>query len=257
MSYNIHQLVYSSYTNKEDFVIMLNKIDPEVNINETTINNPYQITTIQTSSDEDSSDSNSDEDSSYSKKIFKDVAIKRNDSSKFSSKNTYYFKGTLQPGSKNQLFSNIEIIVKLSNGAGSSSTQFIDSFSIPGNGNGGKTVEFFFTPQVDYTYLVFEIRRTYLDYLFTDGISINITGESLCKINNILQSAITIKKLGIQGKPGLKMVINQEGFWMNPTGIFEINDDYNIDFLGFVITSDNKSDVLTQPILIDYLTQNN
>lgn len=244
MSYNIHQLVYSSSTDKEDFVVMLNKIASEDDI--ATTSNPYQIATIQNSSGEDSG---------YPK-VFNDVAIERVGSSIFSSKNTYYFKGTLQRGSRNNLFNSIEVTVELSNGG--SSTQFIDSFSISGE----KTVEFFFTPQVDYIYLVFKIKRTYLDYLFTDGISINIKEDDenhlcLCKINNIFQSAITIKKLGIQGKPGLKMVINQEGFWMNPTGIFEINDDYNIDFLGFVITSDNKSDVLTQPILIDYLTQNN
>lgn len=104
-------------------------------------------------------------------------------------------------------------------------------------------VNIVFTPDFDFSYLVFEIERDSVtandssSYYYCSEI---IKAETLI---NVIQSPSfgaghgqILKQIGIQGPPGLQFVVNGESLKLGRTGIYESNN-INVKSLGFVIDS--------------------
>ena len=132
-----------------------------------------------------------------------EFAIKSpNNQSFFIEKQTYYFSGNLQ---------NKSYIVKLANPT-------LNTQQIIGKFTGSAT--FTFTPnRPDYNYLVFALETNQpnnISYqLYELG---NVCGDGGTKVPK------KVKKIGIQGMPGLRFSINGEDFIMGKSGIFMLGD---------------------------------
>lgn len=109
-------------------------------------------------------------------------------------------------------------------------------------------IEFIFTPQGnDFNTVLFNLTRTNSDYT---GISrkMIIAFLEMSVVNNIQDIFPTnegrlLLKIGIQSRPGLKMVINREEIYIGRTGVYEIkNGEIKINFISFTIPSTNKTD---------------
>lgn len=149
-----------------------------------------------------------------------EFAIKNpNSQSFFTEKQTYYFSGYLKGNS---------YIVKLVNST-SKTQQVIGKFT------GYAT--FTFTPnRPDYDYLVFALEKTTkpndISYqLYKLG---NICGDSETKVPK------KVKKIGIQGMPGLRFSINGEDFIMGKSGIFMLGD-MDITQISFFVRDFSKA----------------
>lgn len=129
-----------------------------------------------------------------------------------------------------------------------------------------KNIVLMFTPKLNFKYLVFEIERN----------STTINDENVyykCDeinnrkiLNNILQDEgfgdgqnKVLKKIGIQGPPGLLFAVNGESMKLGDSGIYE-SHNLEISSLGFVINNnDNKKELDTfigynsKFFIVDYL----
>lgn len=114
--------------------------------------------------------------------------------------------------------------------------------------------EVVFTPNADYDSLLFLLERVGIDYTSEDkytkdGQEITVTGR-VPKVQLIELSEVTdlfpilkktygglstIKKLGVQGAPGMLMFINGEQIRIGRTGVYEIFNGYEVYSIGFVI----------------------
>ena len=109
-------------------------------------------------------------------------------------------------------------------------------------------IEFIFTPQGNnFNTILFNLTRTSSDYT---GISrkMNIAFLEVSIVNNIqdifpLNEGRLLLKMGIQSRPGLRMVINREEIYIGRTGVYEIkNGEIKINFISFTAPSTNKTD---------------
>lgn len=116
-------------------------------------------------------------------------------------------------------------------------------------GQGSTVFELIFTPNNTYNQIIFELRRLALDFNLENenGISgrimkINILNFYL--INNVISNYLTanfnklktLKKIGIQGRPGLMFALDGEEMRIGKTGIYELHDDeITISYLGFIL----------------------
>lgn len=163
---------------------------------------------------------------------------------------SYYLKFEV----KQLLNSSQNFTIKLKNGT-SEDTQTIKTLSVK-QGNGTTIFELIFNPNSSYNEIVFELSRLALDFNLDNGdgtsgriMSIDVLDFHL--VNNIIDtylkshySGLTkLKKIGIQGPPGLLFTIDGEEIRVGRTGIYELyNDDISISYLGFVI----KDSLFTQ-----------
>lgn len=125
-------------------------------------------------------------------------------------------------------------------------------------GSGSATFELILSPNDIHSYneIYFELVRELIDYNIeidktTKGRILNITIErcdDICNIINILSSSIenqeSLKKIGVQGPPGLLMVINGEEIRIGRSGIYEINRKVNISSIGFIVENNDKYFIL-------------
>lgn len=109
--------------------------------------------------------------------------------------------------------------------------------------------EVVFSPNTTYSQIVFELKRIELDFSTFNpdgkrGRIMDIEVLSFYIIDNIINSYLKshysdlkqLKKIGIQGPPGLIFTINGEEIRLGKTGIYELyNDKILISYLGFVI----------------------
>lgn len=108
--------------------------------------------------------------------------------------------------------------------------------------------ELIFTPNASYNQFIFELRRLALDFTTanddgTSGRKMNIEILNFYVINNIVESYLTshfngltkIKKLGIQGPPGMLFVLDGEEIRIGRSGIYELYEDFSISYIGFVL----------------------
>lgn len=123
-------------------------------------------------------------------------------------------------------------------------------------GNGKTSFELIFTPNSSYDTIVFELKRTAVDFIIinpdgTSGRKMDINIQNFSLVTNIINSYLTshydgltsLKKIGIQGPPGLLFVLNGEEIRINRTGIYELyHDSILITYLGFII----KDSLFTQ-----------
>ncbi len=127
--------------------------------------------------------------------------------------------------------------------------QIIDEFKV-GSGESSNIVYFeaIISPNSNYNQVIWELRRTTLDYTTMTGSDpgrkMIIQDCVFTKLNDVLtylkQSSTYeglqyLTKIGVQGPPSLLMCINGEQIRIGKTGIYEINhDDIKITSISFV-----------------------
>lgn len=133
--------------------------------------------------------------------------------------------------------------------------QNIRSFVVK-QGVGTTTFELIFTPNSNYNQIIFELKRLALDFYTdnSDGTSGRIMKIKILQFDrviNVISSYLaknyagmtTLKKIGIQGPPGLLFCIDGEEIRIGRSGIYELyNEDINISYIGFII----KDSLFTQ-----------
>lgn len=108
---------------------------------------------------------------------------------------------------------------------------------------GSEICELVFTPNDDnYTMIVIEkVRNGTNDtngiIISSSSIKLNLLTNIITKLNARYDSLTYLKKMGLQGPPGLLFSMNGEEFYMGKSGIYEIQD-INITNLSFVIKDD-------------------
>lgn len=118
---------------------------------------------------------------------------------------------------------------------------------VNGNTQGVTEIILTFTPNEDYQYLVF-CRNEALD---DEGITYSIRDINIERLKNLIdtyfsnsyQNLSYLKNIGIQGEQGLRFSLNGEGFTMNSSGIFMLND-ININQISFVVENENSPSFL-------------
>mgnify|MGYP003502317925 CR=1 FL=1 len=67
-------------------------------------------------------------------------------------------------------------------------------------------------------------------------------------LNPAIENKGRLKQIGVQSAPGLQMCIDGEQIRVGRSGIYEINNGVNVQFLGFIIEPDNDG----KYFLLDY-----
>lgn len=133
--------------------------------------------------------------------------------------------------------------------------QNIRSFVVK-QGLGTTTFELIFTPNSNYNQIIFELKRMALDFYTdngdgTSGRIMNIKILQFDRVINVISSYLaknfpgmtSLKKIGIQGPPGLLFCIDGEEIRIGRSGIYELyNEDITISYIGFII----KDSLFTQ-----------
>ncbi len=115
-------------------------------------------------------------------------------------------------------------------------------------GTGTSVFELIFNPNSDYNEIVFELSRLAIDFNMdngdgTSGRIMDIKVLDFYLINNIVNTLSTLypgltnlKKIGLQGSPGLLFTLDGEEIRIGNSGIYELyNEEIAISYLGFVI----------------------
>jgi len=126
-------------------------------------------------------------------------------------------------------------------------TQEVKILSVP-KGVGTTTFELIFHPNSTYNEIVFDLSRIVADFYQenddgTEGRVMNVTVDAFAIVDNLVTTLSTLyddltelKKIGIQGPPGMMFVVDGEEMRIGRTGIYELyNDDITISYLGFVV----------------------
>ncbi len=143
-----------------------------------------------------------------------------------------------------------DFIIKLKNSTGISEEDYqsVRTLSVKSGLNDYTTFELIFNPNKNYNQIVFELKRTTLDFSISSqgrsGRIMEIEILDFYIVNNIITSYLQsyysdlqqLKKIGIQGPPGLMFTIDGEEIRLGKTGIYELyNDKIQISYLGFII----------------------
>jgi hypothetical protein len=165
------------------------------------------------------------------------------------STNSYYLKFEVA-----QMTDSVqEFTLKLKNDDTEDNSQSIKTFTVK-KGTESTVFEIIFNPNQTYNKVIFELRRLVLDFQTTNK---NGTGGRLMEVRILQFDQITnilgkipgytdvksLKKIGVQGPPGLLMCINGEEIRIGRSGVYELyNDNITITYIGFVI----KDSLFTQ-----------
>lgn len=174
--------------------------------------------------------------------VFRNLCGQLSGTNIVNSDNCYYLKFWIQQRSDStQTFS-----VKLLNSTLSEDNkQTIGKFTTP-TGTSTTYYELIFQPNATYDAIIFELQRTAFDYQFTNVDSTSgrimegsITNlEKLVNVVNFLKNKYDgleyLKKIGIQGPVALMFCLNGEQIRIGKNKIYEIHNDYKINFIGFV-----------------------
>ena len=115
--------------------------------------------------------------------------------------------------------------------------------------------ETMFTPIKRFHYLGFILSRTSYDYtvIARNDISSNINltkNGDIAIVNNILPLE-AVKKIGVQTRPGSLICINKEAIRVGRSGVYEMNNDVPISFVG--MAGPNGSDAKNiNNFILDY-----
>lgn len=142
----------------------------------------------------------------------------------------------------------------------SDNTEELKTFTVKQGLDDYTTFELIFNPNATYNQIIFDLRRESLDFYTTTQTE---AGESVSgrvmeieilefkRLTNIITSYLAkkftglteLKKIGIQGPPGLLFTINGEEIQIGRSGIYELyNNNITISYMGFVI----KDSLFTQ-----------
>lgn len=148
-----------------------------------------------------------------------------------------------------------DFVIKLKNSElETDNSQKIRSFSVK-QGTESTVFELIFNPNGTYNEIIFELERAVLDFNTIDdqgraGRIMDIKILDFYIINNIVSDYLsvtysgltTLKKIGIQGPPGLLFVIDGEEIKVGRTGIYELNiDGITVSYLGFIIKDSSQT----------------
>lgn len=133
--------------------------------------------------------------------------------------------------------------------------QDIRTFTVK-QGTGTTAFELIFNPNSSYNQIVFELRRLALDFYTnnednTNGRIMDVKILQFDRIINVIsdylaskhEGLVALKKIGIQGPPGLLFCIDGEEIHIGRRGIYELyNEDIVLSYIGFII----KDSIFTQ-----------
>ena len=167
----------------------------------------------------------------------------------------------------------VTVILKKKNGTIEDRTQTLGTLKIEKRRSEVAPLEYaifdiVIPPNAEYDQILFKLNRTLIDYNIInmideeDPTSTETYGRILrteiplfAEINNViddLNPAIgnkgRLKQIGVQSAPGLQMCIDGEQVRVGRSGIYEINNGVNVQFLGFIIEPDNDG----KYFLLDY-----
>ena len=140
-------------------------------------------------------------------------------------------------------------IIKLKNSTALiNNTQEIRRFNVK-KGTDKTVFEIIFSPNAGYDQIIFELERIADDYNITNddgkkGRIMEVNILSFERIINIVSDylvnhypgLVSIKKLGIQGPPGLMFVLDGEEIKIGRSGIYELyHESINITYIGFIV----------------------
>lgn len=118
----------------------------------------------------------------------------------------------------------------------SSCEQVVGKVEVPaGNENDYCLFEKIFMPSRDCNQVKIELERESVDY--QTGRVVNLEILTFAEVKNLIP--YRLKRIGVQGTPGLMMCINGEQIQIGKSGIFEINIDYIITYFGVAIEKDS------------------
>ena len=121
------------------------------------------------------------------------------------------------------------------------------------------TFDFIFSPNENRTFneIHFELQRTATQDLNiqnpdgTFGRKINLEIVKLAEINNVIDTLNPsianrgkLKQIGIQTAPGLIICINGEQIKVGRSGLYEIKNGVEINFIGFIVENNDKYFIL-------------
>lgn len=176
---------------------------------------------------------------------FKDPCINLFGEYVLNSEDCYYLKIKVKQNDNVQNFS-----VKLLNTSLSKDNeQYLEEFNVP-VGTAFSYYELVFQPNSIYDTIVFELKRNSLDHeiMNLDGTSgrvliidtINL--EKLINVIDFLKNSYNeleyLTKIGVQGPTALLMCINGEQIRIGKNKIYEINNNYKINFISFISNND-------------------
>lgn len=146
--------------------------------------------------------------------------------------------------------------------------QYLNTIVIPAQdetNNKTVIVELAFSPNASYDQIMLTLQRTAYDYTITN--QYNTSGRVLdintdegitvvAQFFNVVSILGTnnkpLRKIGVQGPPGLLMCINGEDIRIGPSGIYEIKSDYKINSIGFVVRESDQTLDRRDYFILDY-----
>lgn len=150
-----------------------------------------------------------------------------------------------------------KITLKLINYSGSNNSnvgeeenyeQYIKIINIQKGKDQWTDIEFIFTPEGNnFNTILFNLARTSSDYTSTNprkSIIAFLEVSIVYNIQDIFPSdeGRLLLKIGVQSRPGLKMIINREEIYVGRTGVYEIKDgEIKINFISFAAPSTDKT----------------
>lgn len=115
-------------------------------------------------------------------------------------------------------------------------------------GTESSVFELIFNPNANYNEIIFELSRLAIDFNLdngdgTSGRIMDIKILDFYLINNVINTLstlypglINLKKIGLQGPPGLLFTLDGEEIRIGNSGIYELyNEEIVISYLGFII----------------------
>lgn len=200
-------------------------------------------------------------DQSLSSQEFTDYAIQLTQSNAFAYGHNYYVKIGIRRAESAQT-----IIVNLQNSDQTNTNyQILDTIVIPEQDNSiNQTVilELVFSPNASYNRVVLTLQRTAYDYTIsntegTGGRLIEVDAEQvetaeIYNVLQVLQGVNYLRKIGVQGPPGLLMCINGQDIRIGPNGIYEIKNQYKITSIGFIIKESDETLDKRDYFILDY-----
>lgn len=176
----------------------------------------------------------------FSEVVFKDAIINLDEAMDYT---TYYYIKIKIKGMENF---NQNFLISLTSSALNKS-QYVGKYTVPKGGDLSNIIQLVLAPNSNYNKILFTLSRDIYDYTNRNvdgfyGRRANIQVLKYGKIYNILQSLPGIdsfKKIGVQSHPGLLMCINGQDIRIGPSGIYQINNGYTVDFMGFVLSDDD------------------
>lgn len=192
---------------------------------------------------------------------FTDKAMELQGSSVLESGKNYYLKFKIYK----RLDSEQSITVRLQNSTEiQDNIQTMATYTIAkGSGADFVIYEMILAPNGTYNQIVFELNRTSFDYTMenedgTNGRIIEIEIDNFELIYNVIDHLNTtlgiteLKKIGVQGPPGLLMCINGEEIRIGRSGIYEINNGVIITFIGFIVKQSSQTNDNLDYFILDY-----